>query len=139
MKTAGQRSLVQYLVWRAADVGVSWLHPLRLGRKISNSRGGGLLTGTSAVAMKLQSGLLGNRPPPPPRKPWNHWRVWLLLRRFLLGFPLDRLLLAYILSLLAKAMTNDKAFPFTKQMNVSFLSDSWKKLFVTEPSPGLLY
>lgn len=36
-------------------------------------------------------------------------------------------------------MINDKAFPFTKQVNVSFLSDSWKKLFVTEPSPGFLY
>lgn len=31
-------------------------------------------------------------------------------------------------------MTNDKVFPFIKQANVSFLSDSWKKLPITEPS-----
>lgn len=33
-------------------------------------------------------------------------------------------------------MINDKAFPFIKQVDVSFQSDSWKKLFVTEPSLG---
>ena len=36
-------------------------------------------------------------------------------------------------------MINDKAFPFIKQVDVSLRSDSWKKLFVTEPSLGLLY
>lgn len=33
-------------------------------------------------------------------------------------------------------MINDKAFPFIKQVDVSFQSDSWKKLRVTEPSLG---
>lgn len=36
-------------------------------------------------------------------------------------------------------MIDDKAFPFIKQLDVAFLSDSWKKLFVTERSLGLLY
>lgn len=36
-------------------------------------------------------------------------------------------------------MIDDKAFPFIKQANVGLLSDSWKKLFVTQRSLGLLY
>lgn len=120
MKTLGQRVLLALnLAQAAADLGC-------LGFTLSSSLAA--VYGDLAAAIRW---VICKRPP---------W-MWAAVKRAIpAGIPSCSAPLSLHPSSLARAgHADNKAFSFRKQMNVGFPSDSWKKLFVTEPSLGLLY